>query len=85
VPKGRIIEGRKWLVEDADIFSCIRYYHDKKLTVGQWIRSYRGVKEAAWFSGDDLFPFFIIMARFVKEMTHRLIGLVSRKIQRLVG
>ena len=31
-------EGRKWIVEDKDLVSSIRYIHDKKLNVRKWLR-----------------------------------------------
>jgi D-aspartate ligase len=34
-------EGCKWIVEDVDLFSSIRYYRDGKLTLRQWINSFR--------------------------------------------
>ena len=49
-------EGRKWIVEDVDLFSSIRYYRDGKITLRQWINSIRGVQEAAFFSRDDPRP-----------------------------
>jgi predicted ATP-grasp superfamily ATP-dependent carboligase len=87
VPKGWIIEGRKWLVEDGDISSCIQYFCDKKLTPRQWIKSYRGVKEGAWFSWVDPVPFLMIMpriARIAREAVRRLIRSLYRKMQRLI-
>jgi D-aspartate ligase len=64
VPTSQMIEGRKWLVEEADLVSSIRYYHDKNLTFGQWAKSYRGVQEAAWFAWDDVLPFFMRLTEF---------------------
>lgn len=62
VPSSHITEGQKWLLEDSDFFSSIQYYLDKNLTLGQWARSFRGVKETAWFAPDDLFPFINMCA-----------------------
>jgi predicted ATP-grasp superfamily ATP-dependent carboligase len=60
VPSSEIIEGRRWLVEDSDLFSSIRYYIDKNLKFTQWAKSFRGVQETAWFALDDPFPFFVM-------------------------
>jgi predicted ATP-grasp superfamily ATP-dependent carboligase len=49
-------EGRKWLVEDCDLVSCIRYLRDGKLTVKEWIQSHRGVRETGIFAMDDPLP-----------------------------
>ena len=49
-------EGRKWVVEDCDLISSLRYLWDGKIGPGDWIRSYRGVEEAGVFAMDDPFP-----------------------------
>jgi D-aspartate ligase len=56
VEPGRLQEGRKWLVEDQDLASSVAYYKSNRLRVGQWLNSFRGVKEAAYFALDDLWP-----------------------------
>ncbi len=68
VPESKIVEGRKWLVEDRDLISSIRYYRDKKLTIREWIRSFRGVQEVAWFAVDDLLPFFLMCLGNIKKI-----------------
>src|SRR5262249_48159645 len=50
-------EGRKWVVEDLDVLSSLRYLRDRKLTFKQWIGSFRGIAETAFFSLDDPLPF----------------------------
>jgi D-aspartate ligase len=53
-------EGRKWLVEDFDLFSAYRSWRDHNLTVKDWMRSLRGVQEAACFAFDDPLPFLLM-------------------------
>jgi predicted ATP-grasp superfamily ATP-dependent carboligase len=60
VPPMQAAEGRKWLVEDFDLFSTLRSWRDNKLTVKDWIRSLRGVQEAACFALDDPLPFLLM-------------------------
>jgi predicted ATP-grasp superfamily ATP-dependent carboligase len=50
-------ERRKWVVENYDLVSSAKYYKDGALRPGEWLRSFRGVEESAWFSRDDLLPF----------------------------
>jgi len=57
VTPARAPEGRKWMVEDVDLFSSFRYWRDGKFTVKQWINSFRGVRESAFFAADDPLPF----------------------------
>jgi len=53
-------EGRKWLVENQDLMVLPQYLRDGKLTVGEWLRSLRGVRETAWFNWLDLSPFWAV-------------------------
>ena len=50
-------EGRKWIVEDLDVLSSLRYLLDGRLTLKQWIRSFRDIAETAFFALDDPIPF----------------------------
>jgi D-aspartate ligase len=69
-------EGRKWLVENGDIISFHDYHRDGKITLLQWIRSFRGVQETAWFAMDDLVPFSSmfrgLVTRFLRWFGGRL-------------
>src|SRR6266576_1708707 len=53
-------EGRKWLVENQDLMVLPRYLKDGELTVGDWLRSLRGVRETAWFDWLDVAPFWAV-------------------------
>ena len=57
VPSAPCREGRKWVVENGDLISFHDYHRDGKITFLQWIGSFRGVEEGAWFALDDLVPF----------------------------
>jgi len=63
VPSGAAREGRKWIVEDADIASFLRYRKDGKLTFLEWLKSLAGVEEAAYFGIDDMYPFWNMCSR----------------------
>jgi D-aspartate ligase len=60
VPSALAAEGRKWLVEDFDLFSAFRSWRDNNLTIKDWMRSFRGVQEAACFAFDDPLPFLLM-------------------------
>lgn len=77
VPTSHIIEGRKWLVEDADFFSSMQYHRDKNLTIRQWAKSFQGVKETAWFSSDDLFPFLAMCGGSLSNIVHKTRKIMS--------
>jgi D-aspartate ligase len=50
-------DGRRWVVEPWDLVSCLGYRRRGDLTLAAWVRSFRGVREDAWFSLDDPLPF----------------------------
>jgi D-aspartate ligase len=58
VPPAQGVEGRKWIVEDFDLFSALRSRGNHKLRWKDWLKSLSGVQEAACFAADDPFPFF---------------------------
>jgi len=60
VARSQVPEGRKWIVEDFDLVSSFRSWRARTLTVGDWIRSFRGVQEAACFALDDPLPFLLM-------------------------
>lgn len=61
VQMGEPREGRKWVVENFDLVSSSRYRRDEKLGLRGWLRSYKGVEEAFWFSRDDPLPFLAMI------------------------
>jgi predicted ATP-grasp superfamily ATP-dependent carboligase len=74
VPRANAREGRKWFVEDLDLVSACRYYHDGKLTIREWIASFRGVEEAAFLAHDDLLPGLPMVAARLVELLRRVYG-----------
>ena len=64
VPVSNICTGRKWILEDADLVSCIQYYRDGVLSLRDWLGSYRGIKECAWYAADDIMPFLRTCSAF---------------------
>ncbi len=60
VAPSQAAEGRKWIVEDFDLFSAIGSRREGKLKVRDWVKSLRGVEEAACFALDDPLPFLLM-------------------------
>jgi predicted ATP-grasp superfamily ATP-dependent carboligase len=60
VPSAQAANGRKWIVEDFDLFTSIRMLRNRTLTLKAWMRSLRGVQEAACFALDDPLPFLLM-------------------------
>jgi D-aspartate ligase len=71
VPISRIRIGRKWVVEDADIVSSLRYFRDRTIGFGEWLASYRRIQEGAWFAKDDWVPFVDTAVRFAMKPVRR--------------
>ena len=59
--------GRRWVVEPLDLMSTIVYRRRGDITLGRWVRSFRGVQEAAWFARDDLRPFLTLWFPLVRD------------------
>ena len=84
VPVSSICTGRKWILEDADLVSCIQYYRDGVLSLQEWLGSYRGLKECAWYAPDDIMPFLRMCSSFFMRV-FRQIFRKSRAIFRLAS
>ena len=68
VPPSQMVEGRKWFIEDRDLVSSFRYFRENSLTFRQWLKSFHGVRESAWFAVDDPSPFFVMCARSSRKV-----------------
>src|SRR4029078_3306040 len=73
VPVSRICAGRRWILEDADLVSCIQYYRDGVLTVRKWLGSYLGIKECAWYASDDVLPFLLLCSSLAMRVLRKLV------------
>jgi D-aspartate ligase len=70
-------EGRRWLVENYDVVSSVRYVRDGALSLAEWRRSFEDVDEAAWFAADDPLPFVVMSLRFAVRAVGKLTRLRS--------
>ncbi len=80
IPESHAVDGRKWFVEDSDLISSVRYFLDKRLSLRQYLASFRGIREAAWFAHDDPLPFFVMNV----ELAHKVPRLL-RSVRPIVG
>lgn len=71
---GLVREGRKWLVENYDLVSSLRYFRDGRLSAREWLRSFRGVEEACWFARDDWAPLRAMVWRTVARGIDDMLG-----------
>ncbi len=61
-------EGRRWLIEDFDLVSSFHYHKEGTLGFWQWVRSFKGVEEAAWFNWKDPKPFGAMIVTLGKRI-----------------
>jgi predicted ATP-grasp superfamily ATP-dependent carboligase len=78
-------EGRKWFVEDKDLFSSFRYWREGSLRIYDLIRSYAGVEEAGYFAQDDFRPFFGVLVSHLKKRIGKILRLAVKKSQPLTS
>ena len=64
IPESPPREGRRWMIEDYDLTSTYDYFREGSLGLGEWLRSFRRLEEAAWFSLRDPVPFLKMAGRF---------------------
>lgn len=57
----------------AWIAGGLHYLRDMALGPGEWISSYKGIQEGAWFSADDWRPFLQVGSQFLWKPVRRLI------------
>jgi len=72
------IDGRRWLIEDYDIISSLDYSREHSLSLLDWIRSLKHVRESAWFSWKDPLPFLIKFFIFIR----RGLGTLTKKAKK---
>jgi predicted ATP-grasp superfamily ATP-dependent carboligase len=71
-------EGRRWLIEDYDVIASYHYHREGTLPLRDWVRSFRGVEEAAWFNWRDPYPFW----RMLRQFSRRSGGWLTKQFQR---
>jgi predicted ATP-grasp superfamily ATP-dependent carboligase len=66
-------EGRRWVIEDYDLVSFSAYRREGSLSLGQWLASFRGVEEGAWWCWRDPAPFAVTAARMASRAVRYLV------------
>jgi predicted ATP-grasp superfamily ATP-dependent carboligase len=67
VPASACRDGRRWMVETADLIAFRHYGRDHGLSFGEWARSLRGVRETALFSVTDPLPLLVALRIVVDD------------------
>jgi predicted ATP-grasp superfamily ATP-dependent carboligase len=69
---GTFAEGVKWIDEDRDIRSALAEHRAGRLSVADWIGSYRGRRTYAIFAPDDPGPMLHLLARTARAAFRRV-------------
>lgn len=80
-PEVKPVEGRRWLIEDYDFVSSYDYFKEGSLSFFDWLKSFKQVKEAAWFSWTDPLPFIYMNARFALQ----IMTSIRKRMRAMIG
>ena len=67
VPAIEPVDGRRWINETADLVASTHYHRLDGLTLLDWFRSLRSVREGATWRLDDPLPFVVAIALLMSE------------------
>jgi D-aspartate ligase len=74
VPVDEPDEGRRWMVENMDLISSIKYHRDGVLSARDWLHSLRDIHETAWIAKDDVAPFLRLLLLSSLQAARALLG-----------
>jgi predicted ATP-grasp superfamily ATP-dependent carboligase len=63
--------GRRWVVEHSDLLTALELAREGTLSLPEWARSLRGVRERAWLSARDPLPAVALGAALVRRRRRR--------------
>jgi D-aspartate ligase len=66
VPATALQPGRKWMLED-DVIAALLAIRGGRLSVAEWMKSVRDVRELQWFARDDPVPVFVWLREKVRR------------------
>jgi D-aspartate ligase len=72
---GRPVEGRTFIAEPYDLIAGLLYFVAGQLSIPEWWRSFKGRKEFAWFSTDDVLPFLMMFFRLLQKSAQKIFGI----------
>lgn len=78
VPETALQPGRKWMLED-DIVAAVRDVGRRRLSIADWLRSVRGVREWHWFAADDPRPLLAWLGDGARRGTRATFGRLRKR------
>lgn len=67
----------RWINEYADLKACVLARRERRLTIADWVRSYRGARYYAWFSWKDPVPALAMGWRLTRRALRGDIGSIA--------
>jgi D-aspartate ligase len=67
------VDGRVFVVEPYEMLSSLRLWWRGELSLREWQRSLRGIKEFAWFRWNDPVPFVLMWAAIVARAVAKML------------
>lgn len=64
--------GRRFVVENVDLYASVGLWREGRLTLSAWLTSYRGVAETAYVAWDDLVPSTLFVSGLVQKTARAL-------------
>jgi D-aspartate ligase len=77
IPETALQPGRKWMLED-DLVAALRGVTSRRLSISEWMRSLRGVREWHWFAKDDPGPVFAWLGDGIRRRTVAAFKLLTK-------
>jgi D-aspartate ligase len=73
--------GRRFVVEDVDLYASVGLWRKGRLTLSGWLKSYRGVAETAYVARDDPVPSTL----FVRDLAWKTARAFYARLRSIIG
>jgi predicted ATP-grasp superfamily ATP-dependent carboligase len=77
--------GRRFVVENVDLYASVGLWREGRLTLIAWLKSYRGVAETAYVAWDDLVPSSLFVWGLVQKTARALYARLRSMIDWLIS
>jgi len=77
--------GRRFVVEDVDLYASVGLWREGRLTLSGWLKSYRGVAETAYVAWDDLLPSTLFVRNLAWKTARAVYARLRSMIRRLAS
>jgi D-aspartate ligase len=71
IEAGQSLYNRKWIAEPADLASFVRSWRAGELKLTEWVRSFQGLGEGAYFAVDDPYPMVAVCGNYFRAAARK--------------